>query len=91
MSIFLMIIWRFITATLLVFNAITVICFANRNEGENIEEFMGDFCNPIKIHKSERVNWIGTILQTILSHIVAIIPCFCYWVWKLCTFGMEEN
>lgn len=91
MSTFLMVIWSFTTSALLVFNTITVICFANRNEEESLEEFMGDFCNPIKIRKSERVNWIGTILQTILAHIVAIIPCFCYWIWKLCTFGVEEN
>jgi amino acid transporter len=78
-----------IIGIVLAFNAFATAVFLTREE--NIEEFMGDFCNPIKIHKSERVNWIGTILQTILAHIVAIIPCFCYWVWKLCTFGAEED
>ena len=78
-----------IIGAVLVFNVFATCAFLTREE--NIEEFMGDFCNPIKIHKSERVNWIGTILQTILSHIVAIIPCFCYWVWKFCTFRVEED
>lgn len=78
-----------IIGAVLAFNAFATYAFLTRKE--NIEEFMGDFCNPIKIHKSERVNWIGTILQTILAHIVAIIPCFCYWIWKLYAFGVEEN
>lgn len=91
MSTFLMIIWCFITSALLVLNAITVICFADRDEEESLEEFMGDFCNPVKIYKAKRVNWIGVILLTILAHIVAVIPCLFYWIWKLCTFGVEEN
>lgn len=71
------------------FNAFTTAAFLFIEE--SIEDLMGDFCNPVKIYYTYKVNWIGTILLTILAHIVAVIPCLCYWIWKLCTFGVEEN
>lgn len=45
--------------------------------------------NPIVIYNNVSVNWLGCIVLTILTHIVAGPWIIVYWFYKLCTVGRK--
>lgn len=47
--------------------------------------------NPLCIYQTYKINWFGCILLTLISNIILILPAFCYWIYKLCTFGRKDD
>ena len=48
-----------------------------------------EYVNPIYIYKYNHVNWFGALVIALFYSTLCPVGTFCYWFYKLCTFGRK--